>query len=1009
MTRETTEALDDRLPGRLQATFWPGDPTPSDGRLALWGRAATDDLVEDARRLGFPVDHDHVTVSQLPTVLPRTPRAYRRVAPADVPALLIEVLPAVRVLAGLPAAGDWPAWKRPSATILAWRGAAALALEHVVAGRVVPVLHTAGDTEVACWRAAADDGRLAHLADAFPPAAHAVRTPGDPGAVWAAEMLLAAFCDAVADACVTTAGASAATLLPTSAPRSEPAPRAVRDEARFADALDAWAAPLTGGGRDATARLCLRLSPPDPPDTGADDDRDVGVDVEREGDTGPWRMDYLLQAADDPSLLIPAADVWDSADAAVLLGARRIADAQETLVTGLAGAARLFAPIDASLADARPTGIDLDAHQTSRLLARGAADLAAAGIQLLLPSELTVTGRQRLRARLRVGAPATPGVVTDGGFDADTLAAFRWEVALGTVTLTAAQFATLVARKQPLVRWRGQWVRIDPDEATRLADLTTARGELSVPAALTAGLAGTHEDPELGTVEVVADGALADLLERLRTAPPPQAARTDLLDATLRGYQTRGVAWLQAMADLGFGTVLADDMGLGKTLQTIGLLADRAGDRPHLVVCPTSVVGNWERELARFCPALPVIRHHGADRPDTPDGFAAGSVAITSYGTLRRDAAVLAQVDWDVVVLDEAQQIKNHASRGAKAARALPAAARVALTGTPVENRLAELWAILDWANPGLLGSFTRFRERYAVPIERWHDPEAAARLKRLTAPFVLRRVKADPAVAGDLPDKLAQTTVCGLTREQATLYQAAVDAAFADDLGEGIERRGRILKLLTGLKQICNHPAQYLHESGPLPARSGKLARLEAMVADVIVEGDRALVFTQYRRMGHLLARHLAATLDLPEVPFLHGGLSRTARQRLVDAFQDDPTSPPVLLLSLKAGGTGLNLTAATEVFHYDRWWNPAVEDQASDRAYRIGQHRTVTVHTLVTAGTLEERIAEVLDRKRALADAVVGTGEAWLTELSDDELRELVDLNVSDVTDDEDEEAVA
>jgi hypothetical protein len=439
------------------------------------------------------------------------------------------------------------------------------------------------------------------------------------------------------------------------------------------------------------------------------------------------------------------------------------------------------------------------------------------------------------------------------------------------------------------------------------------------------------------------------------------------------------------------------------TPQAIALMAARPPERPHLVVCPTSIVGNWERELARFAPEVPVVRYHGPERPQRLDAFRPGSVAVTSYGLLRRDGDFLAAVDWDAVVFDEAQQIKNVATKGARAARALPARVRAALTGTPVENRLSELWAIVDLTNPGLLGPLRRFTERYAIPIERWRDREAAARLRRLVAPFIMRRTKSDPAIAVDLPARHEVRVACSLSGEQAGLYQAAVDDAFAGEgLGTGFGRRGRILALLTALKQICNHPAHFLDQPGPLTGRSGKLARTTEILGEVAASGDHALVFTQYRRMGDLLTAHLAEALDLPDVPFLHGGVRARARDRMVARFQEDPDAPPVLVVSLRAGGTGLNLTRATEVVHYDRWWNPAVEDQAADRTHRIGQTRPVTVHTLVTAGTVEERIAELLERKRALADAVVGEGEAWLTELGDDELRDLVALSTDDVEDD-------
>ena len=469
------------------------------------------------------------------------------------------------------------------------------------------------------------------------------------------------------------------------------------------------------------------------------------------------------------------------------------------------------------------------------------------------------------------------------------------------------------------------------------------------------------------------------------------------VDAVPRPYQRHGIAWLDAVARHRSGALLADDMGLGKTLQTIALLAGRAATRPHLVVCPTSVVGNWARELKRFAPTLPVVRHHGPGRTSDATAFTPGSVVITSYSLLLRDLPLLSDMDWDVLVLDEAQQIKNHTAQTAKAARRIPAWTRIALTGTPVENRLAELWSIMDFANPGLLGPHKRFAKRFAEPIELRRDPGATARLRELISPYLLRRLKSE--VATDLPEKLESTVACTLTAEQARLYKKAVTTALDQGLGDGFERHGRVLALLTELKQICNHPAQYLGETdGALTGRSGKLDRVTEMLAEIVDNGDRALVFTQYRKMGELLGRHLSAELGLPRVPFLHGGVSGPGREAMVDAFQDG-SAPPILLVSLKAGGTGLNLTAANHVVHYDRWWNPAVEDQATDRAHRIGQTRRVDVHKLVTGGTLEERVGELLERKRSLADAIVGTGEEWISGLDDDRLRALVELSEVEV----------
>jgi hypothetical protein len=983
-TAAATAAVDERLPGRLQATFWPGEPTPSAGHLALWG---LDDAELDAAvgALGFPAG----VPATLPTVLPRSARARTRVVTAGVPARLVATLSATAALVALPPGDRWPAWDRPSDSVLGWSLAAKLATELVAAGRLVPLLRVAGDRAVAGWRCAtAGDRRVRQLADTLPAAAHALVSDVDDTTVWRPEDLLRVYLDAVADACARPPQVSAAPRTRDGslaaawvhALRSpDPVLSLAAEQRTLEPELIAWAAPLLGAPGRSEARLCLRLQLP----------ADAG--------SATWQLDYLLQAADDPSLLVPAGDVWAHAGGRLPLGDRELQDAQETLVRGLAEAARLVPALTPSLDEPAPAGLTLDVHGAGAFLA-DAATLSAAGIGVLLPAELTSGGQRRLRARLRARA-ATPSAGNErpGGLSAEELAGFAWEAAVGDEPIDADEFARIVALKQPLVRWRGRWVRVDPEEAATLATLVGAERPVGTAEVLAAALTGEREVDGLGAVEVVADAALADLVTRLRHAAdePP---RLRGVRATLRPYQQRGVAWLQTLTDLRLGGVLADDMGLGKTLQSIALLAGRARDRPHLVVCPVSVVGNWERELARFAPDLEVVRHHGPDRPTSPDGFPPGAVVVTSYGLLRLDADLLAGTDWDVVVLDEAQQVKNHHTQAAKAARRLPAEVRLALTGTPVENRLAELWAVLDLTTPGLLGGFTRFRREYAAPIERWQDPDATRRLRLLTGPFVLRRTKSDPTIAPELPDKTELTVRCQLTREQASLYQAAVDDAFAQDLGEGIERRGRVLALLTELKQICNHPCQYLGERGPLPGRSGKLTRAAELLTEVVAAGDRALVFTQYRRMGELLARHLATTLDLPDVPFLHGGVPRTGREAMVDAFQHDEGAPPLLLISLKAGGTGLNLTRATHVLHFDRWWNPAVEDQATDRAHRIGQHRAVLVHKLVTAGTLEERIATLIDDKRALADAVLGEGEAWLTELDDDALRELVALRPTD-----------
>ncbi|MDX6534517.1 MAG: hypothetical protein QOF68_2261 [Gaiellales bacterium] len=589
-----------------------------------------------------------------------------------------------------------------------------------------------------------------------------------------------------------------------------------------------------------------------------------------------------------------------------------------------------------------------------------------------------------------------------GALSLDGVVEYDLHAALGGREISDDEFRALAAATQPLVRLGGEW-RLLGDKALKrarqLAQLKLHGHGIPALTALGATLSGSAELRGFEMVVDTADaGELEGLADQLR-APDLRAAVNPNggFHGVLRGYQQVGLGWLLGMRRLGMGALLADDMGLGKTVQLIAYLLDRSDqpETPTLIVCPASVMGNWQRELHRFAPDLSVHLHHGPDRTRDIGDLLGHDVVLTSYSLLPRDKRLLGEAEWRAVVLDEAQQVKNPLTRGAQAARALKARHRIALTGTPIENRLDELWSILHFLNPGLLDTRSAYRRRYATPIERHGDPEATERLRNVTSPFILRRHKSDPAVLPDLPPRQVSNEYCTLTVEQAALYQATIDAMLREVRGAaGIERRGHVLALLTRLKQVCNHPAHALGRPGAMSGRSGKLDRLVEMLAEAVDEGDSALVFTQYAVMGRMLSEHLTRSLDVDRL-YLDGSTPIPERERVVDRFQSPGSDPRVLVMSLKAGGLGLNLTNASHVFHFDRWWNPAVEDQASDRAHRIGQTRVVQVHRMICAGTIEERIDELIEAKRGLANSIVDRGvDSAISELSDEQLADLVEL---------------
>ena len=719
------------------------------------------------------------------------------------------------------------------------------------------------------------------------------------------------------------------------------------------------------------------------------------------GPDGDWRVGLEVADATDAGRWCTAADVWaaDPLGVDVAGEARHVAVLADLVRRAAVRLAASVPPLRDLLGSGEPDGVALDVLGVGELL-EAAPRIAAADVELLGPEQLV-----RAAARVQGAAAPAPPSARSAGLNAKALVA--WSLTIDGAAVDPADLARAEAAGASLLHVGGRWVRLEPTQVRRaLQTLQRNQAELAeVDATTLLRLAGQGDGTvDAAPVALEGRGWVGDLLAGLPDEQLTETVEGAGFVGELRHYQRRGLSWLAFLARVGLGGCLADDMGLGKTATTLAHLLDRPG--PHLVVCPLSVVRNWQREAGRFTPSLRVAVHHGGERvrgEGAPAELAAADVVITTYGLLAREADVLAAVPWTTVVLDEAQAVKNPGTKAARAARRLRSDQVVALTGTPVENRLSELWAILDVTDPGLLGSLGSFQKRYAVPIERDRDDEAAARLRRITAPFVLRRTKSDRTLVPDLPDKVEQIAWAGLTREQGTMYQAVVDQLLADAAQEtGMRRRGLVLASLTRLKQICNHPAQALGDGSRLAGRSGKLTRFDELVDELLDAEERALVFTQYREMGLLLQQHLEARQDPRlaghgggRIPFLHGGVVRRGRDAMVDRFQDG-SAPPLLLVSLKAGGTGLNLTAASRVIHYDRWWNPAVEDQATDRAWRIGQQRTVFVHKLVCTGTLEERIGQLIDDKRTIAAAVIGDGtsEGWLTELSTDDLRALVAL---------------
>lgn len=737
----------------------------------------------------------------------------------------------------------------------------------------------------------------------------------------------------------------------------------------------------------------------------------LGLRLEPAADEeGGWNLSFWAESREETEFWLPASLIWSSPDQEFTLWGKRYRNIQEQLLTLLGRAAQISPDIERGLHSPAPCGVDLEPQRLYFFLKETVPQLSARGITVQMPSRWSREGRRRIGMKIKMqqsanesneSAPAALGM--------EELISFRMEASLGDASISSEELMELMEAGVPFVRFRGEWIEIDPKEIRQVLKYMKRHESGQMSAADWIRLEAENEEDRLwkgmSVTGMESSGLLSSLIhgDMLRNLPERQIP--EALQGTLRPYQERGFQWLSALSGLGFGVCLADDMGLGKTIQVIACLLDQSlahtaekERRPILILCPTSLLGNWQRELQRFAPSLTVHIHHGGRRVRGESFLslvASHDIVLTTYHLAGRDSEDLAGVQWSTAVLDEAQYIKNHRTKQAQSVMKLSAPHRIAMTGTPVENRLGELWSIFHFLNPGYLGTYHSFRQRYGTS----EGGERLRELHRLVSPFLLRRLKSDPDISKDLPEKLELKSYCPLSETQAALYQGVVEEMLGV-IGEhsGMARRGLVLSSLTKLKQICNHPGLFRKEEGRSlrHEQSGKMEVMFELLDSIAEVGESALIFTQYVAMGEMLVNRLSRRYGQTPL-FLHGGIPKRERDEMVRSFQEGEGTA-FFVLSLKAGGVGLNLTRANHVLHYDRWWNPAVENQATDRAFRIGQHKNVQVHKLICQGTLEERIDELIERKKSLSEQVVGSGETWLTEMSNHELQELVELQGQD-----------
>ena len=733
----------------------------------------------------------------------------------------------------------------------------------------------------------------------------------------------------------------------------------------------------------------------------------LGFQLEEASEKKPdnWYLKFLVSLKKDPSLKLELDDYWDTPKKSQGILKKQFGrEFEKDLLLNLGYAARIYPEIWKGLETDKPVGLPLKIDEAFSFLKESAWVLEDAGYKIIVPAWWTPQGRQRAKLRLKASPQKSASSSSAKGyFQLQTIIQYEYELSIGDRPVSEKEWQQLVAAKTSLVRFRGQWMELDRQKMQQMLEFWQKNKDEKAELTLLELLQKASEVND--ELEVETDESLTAMMANLNDPSQLEAIENPKkLQGKLREYQKRGVSWIQYLEKLGLNGCLADDMGLGKSVQVIArLIIEKetvSKKLPTLLIAPTSVVGNWEKEIEKFAPHLAVMVHHGSKRINEEKELKAASlkhdVVITSFALARKDAKLFKPITWQRIVLDEAQNIKNPKSAQTKAILNLKAEHRLALTGTPVENRLLDLWSIFNFLNPGYLGKEAQFRKSFEIPIQKDNNLAQSTVLKKLVQPFILRRVKTDKQIIKDLPDKVEHKQYCNLTKEQASLYEALVkDVLLQVEEKEGMERRGLILSTLMKLKQICNHPRQFLQDNSDFtPERSHKLERLGEMVEEVIAEEESLLIFTQFTEIGEALQRYFKQVLRFNTF-YLHGGVSRKKREEAIATFQDPETEPSAFILSVKAGGVGITLTKANHVFHFDRWWNPTVEDQATDRAFRIGQTKNVFVHKFVALGTVEERIDMMIEDKKKMSGAIVGSDESWLTELDNESFKQLISLN--------------